>query len=404
MPFRFVHTGDEHIDNDTHGSLDPTTGMNRAWLSNYACLRAIADAAAREGVDAFIHAGDATKHGRPTTEALMLYVDAMAPVVAAGIPVILLGGNHELLQVSSSHRTPTAVLGEMLSGQGADVHVYERAPGLLTLPSGAQIACVPWLSKTWVLTQTGQTDLNPADGDHAVIDYALAHLTAITDAADAAAPLILASHMTVSDVRIDNLAKGNRRGSETDLTSLFAEPVIPRSDLEAFPFSYVGLSHVHARQRVGDHCFYAGSPNRLTFTDAGDPKSANLVTVGDTNTLASVDYIDTPARDLADIHLSDASHPDAIARLTPDSLVRIVLPAGERDMPPSIADAIRSTGATVVEVKAKPAPVQRRTVTVLPERIDPQAALRTWLAEKTPDCDTTDVLAKAAAIAAEVAS
>ena len=124
-PIRFVHTGDEHIDNDTHGGLNPATGRNRAWESNAACLRAIAQRAADEKVDAFVHAGDATKHGRPTIEALLMYADAVAPVVEAGIPVVLLGGNHQLLQVPSSHRTATAALGRLLAQRLSLIHISE---------------------------------------------------------------------------------------------------------------------------------------------------------------------------------------------------------------------------------------------------------------------------------------
>src|SRR3954452_4777214 len=65
-PISFMHTGDEHIDSDTHGSINAATGRNTAWESNFRALNHLAQTAAERGVDAFISAGDNFKTGRPS--------------------------------------------------------------------------------------------------------------------------------------------------------------------------------------------------------------------------------------------------------------------------------------------------------------------------------------------------
>lgn len=68
----FLHTGDEHIDSDVHGTVNPKTGRITVWESNYATIRHLAEVAADRRVDAFISAGDEFKTGRPSQEALLV--------------------------------------------------------------------------------------------------------------------------------------------------------------------------------------------------------------------------------------------------------------------------------------------------------------------------------------------
>ena len=72
-----LHTGDEHIDYDAHGTINTTTRLNTAWESNYRTLRHLAEVAADGNVDVLISAGDSFKNGRPSQEALLLFADAM---------------------------------------------------------------------------------------------------------------------------------------------------------------------------------------------------------------------------------------------------------------------------------------------------------------------------------------
>lgn len=400
MAVRGIHTGDAHIDSDVHGSINPTTGLNRAWESNAAALTSAVSKAIEDDVDFFIHAGDAFKNGRPSQEAVLLFAETMAPLADAGIPIVLIDGNHERLLVPTAQRTATATVGRLLAQRG-EVHVVERDPRLVRLDSGIQVACLPWLSKTTILTRLGEDRLDPVEGDRKVVQCALDALDAMCEEADDTAPFLLASHVTVDDVRIDSVAKGCKRGSEVDIAHLFAEPIIPRKAIEAAPVSYAALSHIHARQRIGQKCFYAGAPNRLTLTDADDEKSANLITIGDDNTLISVDQFDTDARKMHAIDLLAADAETRLAALTEGALIGITLPPGEAAIPDEVREMIADAGATIISTKTIPTEATRVTTTTLPEKINPVDALKTWLADKKPDVDTDYAIAMAARLVEE---
>lgn len=391
-PYSFLHTGDEHIDTDTHGTINPATGLNTAWESNYRALRHLAESAVENKVDFFLSAGDNFKTGRPSQEALLLFVEALSPVAEAGIPIILLDGNHHTTGVSADHRTVIHAAAQMLTARGTTVLTASK-PELLHLPGGQQIAALPWLSKNRILAELGLTELSPADADRAVADYGMATLTRFAEEADQSAGLIMASHVTVDDVRIDHVAKGLRRGSETELAHLFSEPVLPRKELDKLPFSYGALSHIHTPQKISSRYWYAGSPNRLTFTDMPDTKGGNLVRV-DSDGGIEVRKIVTPARAMASFDLDIDADWDRVRDVAEGTLVQILLPIGEPEMPREIRQAITAAGATLAETKARPKPRPEVEATILPDTIDHVAALRSWAELHAPS--SVDALVTAA--------
>lgn len=401
MSVKIAHTGDWHIDSVTHGVNNPATGMNRAIESHVDAGRSIVEACLEDKPDAFVFVGDGFADGRPAQESILLLAETLRPVLDNGTPLVLIGGNHERLRVPTSQRTATDTLGELLAPHG-EVHVVERSPRLVRLNSGIQVAGLPWLSKTSVLSRLGIEQEDPEHGDRAVVQYALDELEKMCDDADTSAPLILASHVTVEDLRIDNVAKGHKRGSEVDLASLFAEPVLPRKALEASPVSYAALSHIHARQRIGTKCFYAGAPDRFTFTDADDAKSFNMVTLSDNNELEDVKQIETRARLMHSIVLDSPKAAQRLAELEEGALVEAVLPPGEGDMPDDVRQMIADAGAIISKTKATPLEVSHTSGVVLPETISPKEALQTWMGEKYPDRDVKSVLNAASRLIEEV--
>jgi len=384
MSITFVHTGDGHIDSDAHGTINPQTGINRAWESHAQVLRNAVDEAVSRKAEFFLHAGDGFKTGRPSQEAVLLFADVFKPLVQAGIPLVLLGGNHELLQVPVSQRTATETVGDLLKPHG-EVHVVERDPRLVQLSSGVQVAALPWLSKTRILQRVGFEGDDPLEGDRKVAQFALDSLEQLSGEADSSAPYILASHVTVDDVRIDSLAEGARRGSEVDIAQVFAEPIVPRRGIEESPVSYAALSHIHARQRMGEKCFYAGSPDRLTMTDADDPKSVNFVTVSDGNTLEKVEQFDTSPRAMHSISLTDEDAEEQLDALTEGALVRLVLPPGESVVPEEVRKAVAEAGAQVAVTKVTPKARRKNKAATLPENVGPEQALRSWFQKVAPE-------------------
>lgn len=382
MTITIMHTGDEHVDTDAHGAMNPKTGLNTAWESNQRVMRHLAEVAVERKVQAFLSCGDLSKTGRPSQEAVALIVDAYTPLADAGIPIIFLDGNHHLTGVPSDHRTIIHTVAEMLRGRGATVHIASD-PKLIRLDSGLQIAALPWLAKNRILNMLEIVDLTPAAGDSRVAEYGMNALERMAEEADSDSPLIMASHVTVDDVRIDAVADGFRRGSEMEIAHLFSEPVLPRKQLELLPFSYGALSHIHTPQAMGKKYWYAGSPNRLTFTDMKDEKGGNLVTIGEQG-LISVERILTPARKMAQIDLDVAGFAAALDTLEEGTLVRVLLETGNPEVPREIRKAITAAGAILADTKARPKPRETVARVVLPEKVDPGTALRAWAAHNAP--------------------
>lgn len=379
MSVLIAHTGDGHINDDTHGA-------QAAWDSHAKALQSVVTQAVDKRVDAFIHAGDGFKNGHPSPEAMLLLRDALMPLAEEGIPIVLLDGNHERHLVLTNQRTATTGVATMLGGVG-EVHCVERKPELVRLNSGIQIACLPWLSKTTILAQLedGGVGLSPQEGDQAVTKYALDSLDTMVEEADASAPLVMASHITMDDVRLDSVIPGHKRGSERDLMELFAEPILPREHVEELPFSYVALSHIHARQQMGTKCFYSGSPDRFTMTDADDEKSFNLVTLGDDNTLERVDHLATEARPMTRIDLTQNNAESRLDALNEGTLVGLVLAPGEAVAPTLVLDQIKDSGAVLVATKVVPVSASEAERLVVPEKTTPREALAQWITHTNPE-------------------
>jgi len=362
-----MHTGDEHIDSDVHGTINPTTGRNTAWESNYATIRHLAEQAVERGVDAFISAGDEFKTGRPSQEALLMLADAYTPLAEAGIPVLFLDGNHNRIGVTSGHRSSIWALAEILRARGGTA-TASAVPELVEV-GGIQVATLPWLNRNVIV---GADAMSPAEGDRKVAEYALAELERLAESADPSMPLIMAGHVTVA--RFGSTDADTRYGSERELTHLFSEPILDVVRLEALPFQYGALGHIHTPQGVGSGVYqYAGSPNRLTFTDEPHIKGGNLVTLDAGR--ASFERVATPARNMVTIDLAET---DTVPDIPEGALVRFLLAPGDAELSKELRAAVTKQGATVVQAKARPAPKPVVERPVLTQSVSGEEALRTW--------------------------
>lgn len=386
MSNSFLHTGDEHIDSDVHGTLNPRTGRSTAWESNYATIRHLAEQAVERGVSAFISSGDEFKTGRPSQEALLMLADAYTPLAEAGIPVLLLDGNHNRIGVTSGHRSAIWALAEILRARGGVAHA-SATPELIHL-GAIQVATLPWLNTNAVL---GAHALSPRDADRKVAAHAISELDRLAATADADIPLVMAGHVTVARPAADAETDGTRRGSERELTHLFSEPILDVTQLEQLPYRYGALGHIHTPQTIGAGGIYryAGSPNRLTFTDEPDTKGGNLITLGNDGAL-TVEQVVTPARILTTVDLDTDDREGVLAAIREGSLVRVRLAPGDIELDRSVRARITGAGAHIVGTEARPEQRQRpRTRTALSKSVDADTALRTWAkAHSSVDADT----------------
>ena len=92
---RVGHLADTHLGYRALGRADPETGRNQRAVDVERAFEAAVDKLLAREVDLVVHAGDVFHHTRPSWSALRCFVLVMRRVEAAGIPCVVIGGNHD---------------------------------------------------------------------------------------------------------------------------------------------------------------------------------------------------------------------------------------------------------------------------------------------------------------------
>src|SRR5512139_1357327 len=95
MP-KILHFADAHIDMANYGRHDPESGLPMRVMDFLKSLDTIVDAAIDEKVDLVLFAGDAYKDRNPAPTFQREWGRRVMRLSRAGIPTILLVGNHDL--------------------------------------------------------------------------------------------------------------------------------------------------------------------------------------------------------------------------------------------------------------------------------------------------------------------
>ena len=171
IPIRLLHTADVHIGMENYGRVDPATGINARVMDFLRRLSDMADYAIEEGVDVFVFAGDAYKTRDPNPTYQREFSRRIKKIADAGIPVILLVGNHDLPTVSK--RASSVSIFDTLNVP--NVYVGDREElREITCRRGQplQVATVPYpLRSAFISREDSQgkkpgRDGQPAPGDH----------------------------------------------------------------------------------------------------------------------------------------------------------------------------------------------------------------------------------------------
>jgi exonuclease SbcD len=280
---KILHCSDLQLGVTTHSGnrQDPKTGMNvrvadiaERWLD---CCTSAVD----ERVDAFLFAGDAFEYPSPTIACQNAFARGVKLVADAGIPVVLLTGNHDI--TATAGRTHALSMFQTLEVPG--VYIVDR-PTVLWLRTRNGILAVaglPWPTKNWTAEAIRGGSLTERDallGAYLEMELdGLARQIAQAPAADNLASAILLAHIGVSEAEAGS-ESGMMLGREVQLPlSVFRK----HEDV----FDYVGLGHYHraqgwARESGNGPAWinYAGSMDRVDFGEIDDPKGWLIVELG----------------------------------------------------------------------------------------------------------------------------
>lgn len=262
---RILHFADAHIDIATHGRHDPVTGLAIRTLDFLKALDTIVDTAIQEKVDLVIFAGDAYKDRTPVPTFQREWGKRMMRLSEAGIPTLLLVGNHDLSPASGRAHA----LQEYETLAVPHLHVASKPQFLSSadlegLP--LQVIALPWIARSNFMASQELSGADVARVYERLEDRLTQLVSMWLEKADPSLPIVLTAHASV---------QGAMYGGERSVM-LGNDLVLPGSLVRDPRLDYVALGHIHKAQNLnegGHHpVIYPGSIERVDFGEAADDK------------------------------------------------------------------------------------------------------------------------------------
>jgi DNA repair protein SbcD/Mre11 len=267
LPIKLLHTADVHIGMENYGRVDPATGINARVMDFLRRLNDMADYAIEQGVDIFVFAGDAYKTRDPNPTYQREFARRIKRIADAGIPVILLVGNHDLPSVS--RRASSIGIFDTLSVP--NVHVGDREElQEITCRRGQPLllATVPYPLRSALIGREDAQGRSLAEMDHLLQTIMIENIRALAEQArrKPEIPAVLVGHFSVNEAS---------HGSEQNIM-IGRDATIPRSVLADPAWRYVALGHIHKHQSLNFNAqppvIYSGSIERVDFGEENEPK------------------------------------------------------------------------------------------------------------------------------------
>jgi len=255
---KLVHIADTHLGLAAFSRLDPDSGMNLREKQIYDNFLAAIDVIIREKPDVLVHAGDLFDTVKPKTRAYTTVLDALTRLHEAGIPLVIVTGNHSMVKTRYT-TSPLAVL----DYHPAEIHAaysfkYERVEIGNTV-----FHLIPNMLRAEDY-RTAYDTIGLAPGrNNVLVTHGLA--TAIKDKRLAT----VAEHELDSTILSDN-------------------------------FDYIALGHYHNQSQITSNAWYSGSTEYLTYGEIRDEKGG-LVVDPARHTVEHLDLPRTPMYDCGTI-------------------------------------------------------------------------------------------------------
>ncbi len=269
MGLKILHLADLHLGVESYGRLDPATGLSSRLLDFLAVFDQVVDYALENKVDLVLFCGDAYKSREPTPTQQREFARRINRLASNGIAVFLLVGNHDLPTAIGKATTTEifdtlAVKNVYVAGR-PDIHRIQTNSGPV------QVASLPWPRRGLLLTkeETKNLDFNQIKQK---LEEVLTRIISVHAAKlDPALPAILAAHVWVT---------GATPGSEKMITIGQDHALLP-GNVANPAFDYIALGHIHKHQVLSRNppMVYAGSLERLDFSEEADEKGFYMVEI-----------------------------------------------------------------------------------------------------------------------------
>lgn len=297
---KILHIADSHIGAGL--PLRPRRKMRRRGDDVIASYRRAVGVAFERDVDLLIHAGDLFDMPAPGSGALTAAAEPLLRVAAAGIPVVIVPGNHERCAI------PASVL-----FAHENIHLLDKPATLEFKSNGTRLAVCGFPCIRRNSAAAFADTLRATGWERSTADVR-----------------ILVAHQTFESAVCGPVAFRFRSGDD----------VVER---DAVPpeFDYVAAGHIHRHPTLdtpadGPAIVYAGSPERISFAEIGEPKGCVL--------------IETTANGIEHTFVEHAVRPMAVVPLDVSGLSRKqlveALDAQLTALPPEAVAQLRFSGRT----------------------------------------------------------
>jgi exonuclease SbcD len=247
---------------ENYGRLDPATGLSTRLADFCATFDEAIERAIREPVDAVLFAGDAYKTRDPTPTYQREFAKRIRRLADAGIPTVLLAGNHDLPN-AASRASATEIFGVLGLPQ---VHVSKRVETLRldTRHGPLQVVTLPWLTRSALLSREEHRGLSLRELNEVLVTKLGGFVQDQVERLDPDVPAVLLGHCHLFGAEI---------GAERWLV-VGEDPMISEGALRHPHLDYVALGHIHRQQiRHGEPPIaYSGSINRVDFSEEKEEK------------------------------------------------------------------------------------------------------------------------------------
>jgi exonuclease SbcD len=312
---------------ENYGRLDPATGLNGRVMDFLRRLSQVVDFALEHDIDAVLFAGDAYKTRDPNSTYRREFARRIKRLADAGIPVVLLVGNHDLpaqeRRASSIDIFRTLDVPNVLVGHSDGLHRLITRRG-----APLQVATVPYPIRQRLLSYEEYKDKSIAELDSLVQQLVAENIRALAAQVDPSVPAVLVGHFSVSDAMY---------GSERTVM-LGRDVVVLKSVLADPAWDYVALGHIHRHQELNGGqqppIVYCGSLERIDFGEEGEPKGFVIADVRRGH--ASWQFQRVDARRFVTIRTDVREQADPLSTVLAsidkhdiaDTVVRVIIQAG----------------------------------------------------------------------------
>lgn len=378
---RIVHFADLHLGTEAYGRIDPVTGLPSRVVDFLAALDAMVDYALGNDVHLVIFTGDAYKTRDPNPTYQREFNTRVLKLARAGIPVVLVVGNHDLAPAEG--RASTLDVFTTFSADNVYVGRTIETFRIETRGGPVQVVALPWVNRSRFLTKETTRGKSVKEVDEMVTDKLLQWLDDEKQRLSPDIPTVLAAHASIL---------GAAFGSERNIM-LGQELVLPASAVADPVFDYVALGHIHKHQVLREFppVVYAGSMERVDFGEENDEKGFVVAEVEKGR--ARFEFRPVPARRMVTVRVEvKGDDPTqealkAIARAKPrDAIVRVFVRATEDQALRIDQKALRDAVADAFFVAGVNVEVERQARTRLGvgalEQLTPAEILARYLEQK----------------------